>query len=456
MTTTPLHRRTLPSAATPRRRAAPRLRPDLGGAVAGLWHRETPILRSTEPAALEGARASAMFPLLPYSNRLGYRRFRWKGRDYTTRANVDDSPHSLHGIGWQRPWRIVSSSAIELVLGLEHAGDADWPFAFEARQYFTLAPESFSARLQFTNTGESRAAGRAWAFIPTSSSGRAAGCTSRLAARWEADATKLPTRKVAQPGIDADLSHLDYDHCFEGWRGRARIRDERFSLQLVSELPYLVVYTPPERDYFCVEPVSHSATRSTWPSRRRTAWWRSRRARRSRPRCGSTSPSSSAPQGAAPRKAAGLADRHHRERVVGEPALASCDREGARRLVERFVGEREGAPVDADRASGGEVEMDLHRLGRVDVLLLHEPARLVGADRQQRQVEAAVRRSLAAGEARADIGEVLRVAGVAGEEGLEVGREHGVAAPERLHPVGERASGPMLRRHEHDLDAARP
>ena len=38
------------------------LRPDLGGAVAGLWHRETPILRSTEPAALDGARASAMFP----------------------------------------------------------------------------------------------------------------------------------------------------------------------------------------------------------------------------------------------------------------------------------------------------------------------------------------------------------------------------------------------------------
>ena len=68
-------------------------RPDLGGAVAGLWHRETPILRSTEPDALEGARASAMYPLLPYSNRLGYRRFRWKGRDYTTRANVDDSPH---------------------------------------------------------------------------------------------------------------------------------------------------------------------------------------------------------------------------------------------------------------------------------------------------------------------------------------------------------------------------
>ena len=87
------------------------LRPDLGGSVAGLWHGETPLLRSTEPARLESAHASAMFPLLPYSNRLGYRRFRWRGHDYTTRANVDSSPHSLHGLGWQRPWRLVSFTA---------------------------------------------------------------------------------------------------------------------------------------------------------------------------------------------------------------------------------------------------------------------------------------------------------------------------------------------------------
>ncbi len=232
------------------------VRADLGGAVAGLWHRETPILRSTEPARLDESRSAAMYPLLPYSNRLGYRHFRWKGHDYTTRANVADSPHSLHGVGWQRPWRIVASSAIELVLGLEHPGDEDWPFAFEARQYLTLAPESFSARLQLTNTGSlEQPAGLGWHpyFVKRPRSR----LHIELSGRWECDATGLPTRKVAQPGIDADLAHLDFDHCFEGWRGPARIRDERFSLQLVSELAYLVVYTPPARDYFCVEPVSH-------------------------------------------------------------------------------------------------------------------------------------------------------------------------------------------------------
>ena len=78
-----------------------------------------------------------------------------------------------------------------------------------------------------------------------------------LSHRWDADATLLPTRKVAQHGIDSDLSHLAFDHCFEGWRGPARIRDERFSLQLASSLTRLVVDTPPDGEHFCVEPVSH-------------------------------------------------------------------------------------------------------------------------------------------------------------------------------------------------------
>jgi aldose 1-epimerase len=232
------------------------LRPDLGGSVAGLWHRDTPILRSVEPAALTGARASACYPLVPYSNRLGFRHFRWKGSEYTTQANFDASPHSLHGIGWMRPWQIVSSSAVEVVLRCRHEGDADWPFAFEASQYFTLGPDAMSVQMVFTNKAEiAQPVGLGWhPYFPKRERSR---LHVELSERWDSDVNQLPIRKVAQPGIDSDVSHLDFDNCFEGWRGPARIRDEKFSLQLTSSLPYLVVYTPQAHDYFCVEPVSH-------------------------------------------------------------------------------------------------------------------------------------------------------------------------------------------------------
>ena len=232
------------------------LRPDLGGSIAGLWHRDAPILRSVEPAALSDARHAACFPLVPYSNRLGFRHFRWKGHEYTTQPNFEGSPHSLHGVGWMRAWEMVSSSAVDVVLRLRHEADADWPFAFEARQYFTLTPQSMSVQMVFTNLADTaQPVGLGWhPYFPKRSRSR---LHIELSDRWDADVAELPIRKVAQPGIDSDVAHLDFDNCFEGWRGPARIRDERFSLQLTSSLPYLVVYTPQQHDYFCVEPVSH-------------------------------------------------------------------------------------------------------------------------------------------------------------------------------------------------------
>src|SRR5690606_32111180 len=80
------------------------LRPDLGAAIAGLWYDDTPVLRSRAPEELAHVRDSGGFALVPYSNRQGWRRFHWLGEAYQTAANFDGSPHSLHGLAWQRPW----------------------------------------------------------------------------------------------------------------------------------------------------------------------------------------------------------------------------------------------------------------------------------------------------------------------------------------------------------------
>ena len=232
------------------------LRPDLGGSIAGLWFDGLPVLRSTEPEALERARLAGCYPLMPYSNRLGYRRFRWHGKEYTTQPNFDDSPHSVHGIGWQRAWALESAREHDAVLHLVHAGDADWPFPFEARQVISLTDEGVNLGLAISNTGTQPAPfGLGWhPYFPKRSRSR---LHITLTERWDSDASGLPTRRVPQAGIDGDLAHLDFDHCFEGWSGAARMRDEKLVLRLSSSLSHLVVFTPPLKDYYCVEPVSH-------------------------------------------------------------------------------------------------------------------------------------------------------------------------------------------------------
>ena len=232
------------------------LRPDLGGSVAGLWLGSEPVLRSTEADALASSRLSGCFPLAPYSNRLGYRRFRWQGQEHTTAANDDDDLHSLHGVAWQRAWTVVSHSATEAELAYRHEPDAHWPFAFELRQRFVLTADALEVHAAFTNRADKpQPAGLGWhPYFPKRQRSR---LHIELSERWDSDASGLPTRRVPQPGIDADVAHLAFDNCFEGWRGPARIRDEKMSLRLTSSLPYLVVFTPETKPYYCVEPVSH-------------------------------------------------------------------------------------------------------------------------------------------------------------------------------------------------------
>lgn len=232
------------------------LRPDLGGSIAGLWWDELPVMRSTEPAALERSRLSACYPLVPYSGRLGHRRFRWQGQDHSTQPNFEGSPHSLHGMAWQRPWQVQRREDTQVDLLLEHPGDADWPFAFSVQQRVVLSANQFELHLAFTATdARAQPVGLGWhPYFPKRARSR---LQVALSERWESDATQLPTHRVPQPGIDGDVAPLAFDNCFAGWRGPARIRDEKLSLELTSSLPCLVVFTPPERDFYCVEPVSH-------------------------------------------------------------------------------------------------------------------------------------------------------------------------------------------------------
>lgn len=236
------------------------LRPDLGGCVAGLWHHGTPVLRSTEPAQLLDARDAASYPLLPYSSRIAHGRFDWQGRPFALALNVAGSPHPLHGTGWRSRWQVQPpqgpAGPAEVALTLEHRADESWPFDFSARQLFQLSPTMLRCELTLTNrSAQAAPAGLGWhPWFPRRARSRLhAECTGR----WELDALALPRQLVPQPGVDADVAHLAYDHCFEGWSGPARMRDERFSLTLRSSLSRLVICTPADEDRFAVAPVSH-------------------------------------------------------------------------------------------------------------------------------------------------------------------------------------------------------
>jgi aldose 1-epimerase len=233
------------------------LRPDLGASVAGLWCGDTAVLRSLEASALQAPRQSGNFALVPYSNRVGGCTFNWHGTTHRTTPNFEGSVHSVHGSAWTQAWKVVKHDAHSAELSFAQSPNDHWPFAFEVTQRFVLSELGLRQELMVVNTDtRSQPMGLGWhPYFPKRARSR---IHVDCAHQWMSDpATQLPTHSVASHGVDADVRHLDLDHAFDGWSGQATIRDEKLAITLTSSLRHAVIFTPPLREHFCVEPVSH-------------------------------------------------------------------------------------------------------------------------------------------------------------------------------------------------------
>lgn len=229
--------------------------PQLGGCITGLWLDGVPVLRSTrEPLAT--ARQSGSYPLVPFSNRIARATLNWQGTSHPLVSNNAPEPHAIHGIGWQRPWTVLDEDPGLVMLAYEHSADAAWPFAFDSSQVLRLRGRSLELTLALTNQSPQPApAGLGWHpfFVKRPASRIAFGAGGR----WEMGPDKLPTTRSPSPGIDADCASLDVDHCFDGWDGVVRLRDDLLHTTVRSSLQRLVVFTNKSRDVIAIEPVSH-------------------------------------------------------------------------------------------------------------------------------------------------------------------------------------------------------
>ena len=232
------------------------LHPELGGSIAGLWFDGRPVLRSTPAAQLASARAAGCHPLVPFSNRVGHASVVWQGTQQPTVRNAGDDPGAIQGMVAQRAWSVLDSDEASAMLACEHPADPSWPFAFDCSHTLRLAPQALELTLAVTNQSAQPAPmGLGWR--PWFVKGPGSHLAFRAASRWELDADKLPAARRASPGLDQDCAALAADDCFDGWDGRAELRDATMRVRVESGLARLVVSSDPARGEIALEPVSH-------------------------------------------------------------------------------------------------------------------------------------------------------------------------------------------------------
>jgi aldose 1-epimerase len=256
------------------------LAPAVGGSIASFtreWNeadaqRRLHWLRpaSDEALALRNPLGMASFPLLPFCNRIRNGRASFEGREIRFPPNhpAADSPHPLHGLGWQLTWQVVSAEPARAELALEVSASRAWPWRFAARQRFELDEHRLSVTISLTNkdTAAMPAGIGHHPYFPHKPATR---LTSRTQAMWRGDAEVMPTtleagEAVKRLGSGVVLSELDLDNNFVGWDREAVVEwpadadgpHRSLVMRAQPPLDYFVVYCPRGFDHFCAEPVS--------------------------------------------------------------------------------------------------------------------------------------------------------------------------------------------------------
>jgi aldose 1-epimerase len=244
--------------------------PDVGGSLTHFrWVVGTTThdwLRPASAADLAGGNAArlASFPLVPFSNRIRDGSFEFGGRPIRLPPNRASLPHAIHGHGWQARWRIAEQGRDRIALEYDHPADA-WPWPYVARQQILLVEDELRLGLAIDNRGEvPMPTGLGWhPYFPRSPQVR---LRAPVAAMWATDPDGMPTtlappdsRLVAADGLPIDAVPLD--NVFTEWRHEAIItwpeREATLAMLAGAPIDFLVVYSPPQSAFFCVEPVSH-------------------------------------------------------------------------------------------------------------------------------------------------------------------------------------------------------
>lgn len=249
--------------------------PQIGGGLAAFRWQGQDVMRAATRSAVAALDplGLAMFPMVPWSNRVAHGRFSFGDRQLALPRNMGDHPHAIHGHGWQRPWTVVESSLSSARLVYDHVPDA-WPWAYRAELAHVLTDTGLETRLSVENqAAESMPAGLGLHpyFVRTPQMQ----VHAELDGWWETDVDVMPTvhHATATRTDWSNRLHGDRttDTVFTGWDGTAQLiwPETGVALKMTASQAarWLVIYAPVGESIACVEPVTHPTDAFNQPGR---------------------------------------------------------------------------------------------------------------------------------------------------------------------------------------------
>jgi aldose 1-epimerase len=244
------------------------LAPAIGGSVGAMRWRGVDLMRrlSDDYRDTGNVLGVAMFPMVPYANRIAQNAFDFEGRRWRVLPNNPPETFNVHGSGWRRLWTVTRSDAATATLALEVAAGAD-PYSYRAEQAFAVSEEGLRVTMTLTNTG---AVAMPFGFGLHPWFDRDPDVTLQFSARRfhleepervSGDPITLPPELDFAKGrpLPGGWRNNDYG----GWSGEAIIRfpSRGAGLRIVADpaFKHLMLYADPTKPYFCLEPQTNAS-----------------------------------------------------------------------------------------------------------------------------------------------------------------------------------------------------
>ncbi len=245
--------------------------PEVGGSIArysyGSNGRKIDIFRplSNFHEGPDPVLAMGCFPLVPYSNRIRDGKIKAGEYSLSLPKNNPPEPHSCHGTGWKAPWNVIRQ--ISHSITLELPPNEEFPLLYKARQQISLMPDQLEITLSLTNSGphDFPAGLGLHPYFPNRSG---AEIMANLPQEWCLDENSMPIKRENNKDYDLfrtmgqkaqDLKEMS---AYSDWDGSAIINwplsGRKLAITTTPPLAHLLMWAPPEEEFFCVEPASHA------------------------------------------------------------------------------------------------------------------------------------------------------------------------------------------------------
>lgn len=247
-------------------RLAIEVAPEVGGSVARFerlvaagWE---PIFRRTADGYADALDA-AMFPLVPFCNRIRGSTFECDGRTISLPRNMPSDKSAIHGDGWQNPWTVERRNSTSIDLSYRHEAGA-WPWTYDS----ALTLEIDETRLRVILTCANRSPEPmpcALGLHPYYDCDAETRLSTVVSQAWTIDEDVLPVEAVPAVGRYAldggPICGRSLDNGYDGWGGEAVMTwpDRDLTVRMIcADAGRFQLFSPPTGGIFVAEPVQNA------------------------------------------------------------------------------------------------------------------------------------------------------------------------------------------------------